>query len=197
VDQKLALHGGPAPKPYEIVEKWIRDVPTPGFLYRVQPGSVNGMSGLAQQALANAGIPNPKNNNGVKVNSLNYRNMIECSPWNDALLNVEGAGGQGGPNDRGISLNAVHADNKQRMMMGQAPRRAVTGKSSHDGTGGHLPLVWLPALEPGAPVPVIAEWPDGYLGINPPAEILAFGMEGVFPGQYGCDPWRDEAAEIL
>lgn len=194
VNQHLAS-AGPAPKPHEVVQKWIRDEPTPGFLYRVQPEQGMSMSKMAQQALANAGVPNPKNNNGVYVNSLNYRNMIECSPWNDALLNTADSGGKGGPDGRGISLNAVHDDNVTRMMMGQPPRRAATGKSSHDG-GGHLPLVWLPAIEPGAPVPVLMEWNDGFMGINPPEEILAFGLENVFPGQYGCDPWREEAGGI-
>lgn len=184
--------------PWEIVDEWTspENKPLPGTLFKPKAGSGWGIASVAREALENAGIPNPKNQNGVFANQLALRNMIECSPWNDALYGVAGAGGKGGPGGRGINLNASHADNLHRMTSGLPPRRAATGKASHDGTGGHLPFIWIPKLETGAPVPVVAQFEDGRSGINPPAEILAFGIENVPPGIYGCEPYQEAAGDL-
>lgn len=185
-------------KPWEIVEEWTSPSgkPTPGLLFRVEPGSGWGVSSVAREALKNAGIPNPKNANNVYPNQLAMMKLIECSPWNDALYGVVGGGGKQGPGGRGIQLNASHADNKQRMLQGLPPRRAATGLSSHDGGGGHLPYLWVPLLEPNAPVPIPAQWTDGRSGINPPVEVLAFGMDNVPPGIYGCEAYQEAAADL-
>jgi hypothetical protein len=195
VDQIIAARGFPV-KPWEVIEEWTRDTPTPGFMFRVQPEAGLNMANIAGKVLRNAGIPNEKNANGVFVNRYAMQRLMECSPYNDALYGFPGSGSEQGPNGRGINLNATHADNMQRMMEGKPPIRTITGKTSYQGPGGHLPFIWIPLLEQGAPVPVIANWSDGRSGINPPVEILAFGIENVQPGIYGCDEYGQAASEL-
>lgn len=196
VDAIIAGRGFPV-KPWEVVDDWTRDVPTPGFMYRVDPSTGWGVSSVAREALKNGGIPNPINPNGVYPNQAAMIRLLECSPYNDALYSFAGSGGKRGPDGRGIVLHAVvHADNKQRMMRGESARRSITGFKSHDGTGGHLPYLWIPLLEPGAPVPVVADWEDGRSGINPPVEILAFGMENVPKAIYGCEEYNAAAQDL-
>lgn len=195
VDAIIAARGFPV-KPWEVVEEWTKPDPTPGFMYRADPATGWGISDVAREALKNAGIPNEPNANGVYVNQLAMIRLMECSPYNDAVLSVSGGGGKQGPNGRGISFNAIHADNMNRMMRGEAARRSATGIASHDGTGFHVPYMWTPLLELGAPVPVVANWEDGRSGINPPVEILAFGLENVAPGIYGCEEYGQAASEL-
>jgi hypothetical protein len=177
-------------KPWEVIQEWTRDVPTPGFMFRVQPNEGWNMSTLAREAIKNAGISN------TASNRVAMQRLMECSPYNDALYNWPGAGAERGPDGRGINLNATHADNMDRMMQGKPARRAITGMGAHDGTGGRLPYLWIPLLEQGAPVPVVANWSDGRSGINPPVEILAFGLENVQPGIYGCSEYGESASEL-
>ncbi len=82
------------------------------------------------------------------------------------------------------------------MMLGEPPRRAITGKAAHDGTGGHLPFVWIPRIQPNAPVPILQDHEDGSSGINPPSDILAFGLENVPPAIYGCEQYEDAAQDL-
>ena len=183
-------------KPWEVINEWTRDEPTPGFMFRVQPDANLSVSAIARKALRAAGIPDEKNANGVYANRLAMQRLLECSPYNDAVYSFAGSGAGLGPDGRGINLNATHADNKQRMMQGRPARRSITGQSAHDGTGGHLPFMWIPLIEQGAPVPVVANWADGRSGINPPVEILAFGLENVQPGIYGCNESGESASEL-
>lgn len=208
-----------------IIDPLVEDpqnggTPTPGKFFRIRPGwcfygevakpAFCPGGSIIFQALQKAGVPSGP---GHATNRLTYAAQILCSPWNDALLGLEGAkaaaslpsnqtdwkwrpypplAGHG----RAIPNNAVHADNYTRMISGLPPRRSVRGVKSHDNTGGHLALVWLPLIEGGTNVPVVATHPDGSSGINPPKQVLSLGLENVFPGQYGCSPWREDAEPL-
>jgi hypothetical protein len=182
-------------KPFEIIDPLIRvsPNPTPGFLYQVQYGKqpeVGGMLKLAGVALESVGVPD------TAANKSAYCQLIECSPWNDALYNVPDAGCKKGPGGRGLTLNPRHADNRTRMLQGLPPKRTAVTKTKDNGGGRHA-LMWLPKIEPNAPVPIVALNDDGSNGINPPRAVLAFGMESVPPGNYGCDPWAADAEPLV
>ena len=197
---------GDDPKPWEIINPYMEDPEDGGMirdgsLLRVRPNL--GMSfygtnkwSIAYKALENAGVPSSG------ANRIEYTRLIQCSPWNDALTATAQWDGGGYPkfgagrNGRAIPLNANHADNKQRMLQGNAPRRAATDYNSHDGTGGKNPLIWLPKIEHNAPAVVVALNDDGTSGINPPRDILNFGLENVAPGSYGCDPFSSDAEPL-
>lgn len=198
---------GDDPKPWEIVNPYLEDPDDGGMirdgsLLRVRPNL--GMSfygenkwSIAYKALQNAQVP------ATGANRIEYTRLIQCSPWNDALTATAKWDGGGYPkfgagrNGRAIPLNANHADNKQKLLQGQSPRRAATDYNSHDGSGGHLPLIWLPKIEHGAPAVVVALNDDGTSGINPPRDILEFGLENVNPGTYGCDPFSSDAEPLV
>lgn len=181
---------------------WIHPQPISGYWYQVVQG--NSLSEIAQRmlrsALAAAGGP-------VEIMSRDSTtrrrlivaaiNSIECSPINDGLYGTADAHHYA-PHLRGISLNRVHADNAARISNGQAPRRAVTGIQSHDGTGGFLPLLWLPrwsmeALSTSTPQVVVEPegfWPEnGLSGSWPPPPYVDLGAENVPSGGWGCEPY--------
>lgn len=186
-------------KPWEIIEGWSSPDANPqhGTLFRQSQGTLlAGAKGITGKALESAGVPN------TGTNRVQYLRLIECSPWNDAIYNVnlsETAFSQRfreGPL-RGISQNPQHEDNRGRMMQGLPPRRAAREDSmtQHDGGGRHA-FMWLPLIEQGAPVVVAADFEDGRSGINPPADILAFGLEDVTPRVYGCPEYEASAQEL-
>lgn len=180
--------------------------PQPGAFYRVNPpgsspltgGDPENLSIIAKAALMNAlqlaGL-DPKMAVGDGADAQRLRvgmiNAIECSPWNDALYGHEESHHYSA-HPRGISLNAVHADNRARLLRGEKPRRAVTGKTSHDGTGGHLPYLWIPAVDPGAlemgeVVAIDGYWPNGNSGNWPPPEVTDLNAANVPRGPWGCE----------
>jgi len=192
-DEKGIVPGGP--KPWEIIDALIRvsPNPTPGFLYQVQYGKqpeVGGMLKLSGVALEAVGVPN------TNANKSAYCQLIECSPWNDALYNVPNAGCKKGPGGRGLTLNPQHADNRSRMMQGQPPKRTAISLTKHSSGGGHHALMWLPNLQHNTPVPIIGDNDDGSNGINPPKVVLDLGLENVTAGNYGCDPWAADAEPL-
>lgn len=199
VDAIIAGRGGFNAKPWEILDEWTAQEgnPEPGSLFKQPQGMVfAGNNGIVGRALTAAGVPN------TAQNRVAYLRLIECSPWNDALYNVnltDQAFAQRFRESptRGISQNPQHSDNVQRMMQGLAPRRAAVENSmtAHQGGGRHA-FMWLPLIEGGAPVPVVAAFNDGLSGINPPAEILAFGLEDVQPRTYGCEEYGPAAAQL-
>lgn len=199
VDIVIDERGGFSAKPHEIIAEWQSPEgnPRPGSLYYQPRGQVYfGNTGIVATALRNAGVPDNTQNR------IAYLRFIECSPWNDALYNVELSDTalaqrfRTSPR-RGISQNPQHSDNIMRMSQGLPPRRAAieTSMTAHQG-GGHHAFMWLPLIEPGAQVPVIAAFPDGRSGINPPAEILAFGLENVTPRTYGCEEYGNAANDL-
>ena len=200
----------------ELLEEFESDTPRHGFFYRVQRGDT--LTAVATEAirdaLSEAGM-NPGMAAGGAPQARRLRvdmmNLIECAPWDDGILgspkeeigSVDRPGsGHYAPHGRGISFNAVHADNRGRMAKGQPPRRSVVygghigGEGArHDGTGGRLPYLWIPRLDlqalrgTAAIVPQAGLWPNGLSGIWPPPEIVDLGAENVPTGGWGCEPY--------
>ena len=146
-----------------------------------------GKDGLIARALESAGIQNTGRNRA------NYLYAMECSPFNDAVYNVDldAAGMKNRARDwwpRGISQTPRYVDNYQR---------AIIGKSFKRGAGNRFAMAWFPkaeATQDGAFT--IVMWPDGTSAINPPAEIMALGFENVPPKQYGCGSDRFAGSKL-
>jgi len=197
-----------APTPPESMDwpgmfgDWVKPSPESGFWYQVVQG--DSLSEIAQRmlrsALAAAGGPveiMSRDSTARRRLIVAAINSIECSPINDGLYGTADAHHYA-PHLRGISLNRVHADNGSRISQGLAPRRAVTGVASHDGTGGFLPLLWLPrwsmtALASVTPRVVVEPegfWPEnGLSGSWPPPPYVDLGADNVPSGGWGCEPF--------
>lgn len=191
---------------YEPVSGDGNRYPAPSAFYRVNPPGTSPLTGgkpenltiIAKAALMNAlqmADLDPAMADGDDQFARNLRvgmmNAIECSPWNDALYGHESSHHYS-PHPRGISLNAVHADNRTRLIRGEKPRRSVTGEASHDGTGGHLPYLWIPAVDPdalelGVVKAVDSFWPNGDSGSWPPTEVSDLNGENIRRGPWGCE----------
>lgn len=136
-----------------------------------------------------------------------YRNLIQCSVWNDALYgqtNIVAAGGKEGGsthmmNNKGRGLNWYprHADNLSRMAQGKKPKRTTSAsgaKLASPNSGSSQMLLWLPAVDLqalGNPNPVIKplNWSNGSSTKEPPPMVqdLGIDMSGVgLSGGPGC-----------
>lgn len=164
----------------DLVDAWtgLPGAPEPGKFYKQSQGEIFfGDSGVVSGALGVAGVPNTANNRA------NYLYAMECSPFNDAVYNrdLDDAGVKNRARSwwpRGIVQTPQYPDNYLR---------AIQGKPFKRGNGNSFALAWLPLISPTPDGKfAIAMWPDGTSGINPPAEVLALGFEGVPPKQYGC-----------
>lgn len=161
----------PPPKP-PTRGRWVRAEPTAGFLYQVVPSDT--LESIARSLLASRKVP------ATDVNVELAMDLLRCSPYNDALYGdskVQGAAG--------LVMAPVHADNQRRLLEGLPLRRSMK-HGGHDGTGGHLPLLYVVDVEPGTPVVVVAQRPDGSSGVNPNADVLELGFENLGPPPYGC-----------
>jgi len=179
----------PTAKPFEVVQRNTSNTPLPGKMFHainanLQGTSMLGDDGVVARALRAAGVPDTANNR------LRYLELIECSPYNHAVVNYDNARAGSnfpgyGPNNSGILLNSQHFNNYQRMMEGRPARRSIR-------SGGSRPFFWLPTIEQNAPVVMLATNVDGSPGISPPDEIIEFGFEGVPSGTYGCPPYAEQ-----
>lgn len=133
-----------------------------------------------------------------------YLNIIQCSPWNDALYGTWGYGRYAVPSAHGraIRLVAHHDRIYDRLVDGQTPirtldlgRPADKGTGSATGAGDSYELLWLPPLRSDALLDsrrarqVVADglvWPDGSTKYNPPPSVQALGVANAPPGPWGC-----------
>jgi hypothetical protein len=207
---KPAPTPAPEPSPYDytgLIDQFTSPPGSPatGTLY-YQRGATQDAQGdwhagdmwqeITKWALQNAGIPN------TAANRIALQRLIECSPYNDALYGVKLSASAFGGRFRqdqpyGISGNAQHHDNLQRMKQGMPVRRAAYRHSMSDHEtvpgGGRQAALWIPLLQQGIEAigpSAVLDWQDGSSGINPPPEILALGFENVPAAEYGCAPWR-------
>jgi hypothetical protein len=167
----------------ELIDHWTVPTGAPipgkfGKFYSQGKGEIFfGKNGLIGQAIEAVGIQNTENNRA------NYLYAMECSPFNDAVYNVDldAAGLQNRSRTwwpRGISQTPRYVDNYQR---------AIIGKSFKRGSGNDFAMAWFPKAEATQDGEfTIVMWPDGTSAINPPAEVMALGFENVPPKQYGC-----------
>ncbi len=123
-----------------------------------------------------------------------YRDLIDCSPWNDAAFGVKHKPGSykyDTPHGRQIGMNPVHDDVRKKLTQGLPPRRTVQTPGSHNG-GGHFAYLWLPPLDDEALLERIVRvdpeyWRTGDSKIMPPPEVLTLGLENVPKAQtWGC-----------
>jgi len=191
-----------------LVGAWESPLPRCGFHYQAQRFGHSSwtehetLGHIAREALAAeleiAGYPpeavDEVDRNGVRFRIKRMASLIEET--NDRIygssvreLGTERNPGVGhwSPTGRGVSFNPVHANNRDRLATGRSVRRAVVvggradGKNArHDGTGGHLPYLWITVLDRGrlaaSPNDIVADrgaWPDGSSGDRPPLEFRA------------------------
>lgn len=140
-------------------------------------------------------------------NRVEYVQLIQCSPWNDALYTTYGFGPKSweSPAGRALRFLPQHYDNRRRLIEGLSPRRNMalgtpSDKKSGNGYGvnqneRNFAYLWLPKINlqilwdsGGTDVTTEGiQWEDGSNGIMPPPQVLAFGVENV-PEQvsWGC-----------
>lgn len=141
-------------------------------------------------------------------NRAKYTNIIQCSPWNDALYGTWGYADKSypGPHGRAIRLLPHHPDNRSLIMQRQPPLRNVKMKTPNDkgkGNGGAIDseyrdtweYLWFPPLNlerlysTGEITTEGLSWDDGSSMMLPPPEIWALGIDVLEdPGlpEYGC-----------
>ena len=132
-------------------------------------------------------------------NRLEYIQLIQCSPYNDALYTTFGYGPKavGSPVGRALRFLPMHYNNRGRLMRGLAPRRNITLGTPGDKNSGNsygqdeqarsFAYIWLPKINlqilwdsGGKDVTTSGvTWPDGSNGIMPPPEVLRYGVENV------------------
>ena len=140
-------------------------------------------------------------------NRVEYVQLIQCSPWNDALYATYGYGPQAwqSPVGRALRFLPEHYNNRARIANGQKPRRNISlGTVADKGSGNAFGMdpdqrafayLWLPRINlkilwdsNGRDVTTAGtEWDDGSSGIMPPPIIAQLGADGV-PGSvaWGC-----------
>ena len=140
-------------------------------------------------------------------NRVEYVQLIQCSPWNDALYTTYGFGPKAweSPAGRALRFLPQHYDNRGRLVQGKAPKRNISlgtpaDKNSGNGYGQNknqrnFAYIWLPKINlqrlwdsGGTEVTTEGiQWEDGSNGIMPPPEVLAFGVENVPEAvSWGC-----------
>ena len=195
------------------------ELPLVGRFYQVlRADSFLGGDGLIAQALYQAtlraaldkGWSNAKASTRAQVLAsdgkarLAYLNIIQCSPWNDALYGTWGYGKHALPSAHGraIRMIAQHDRVYDRLADGQAPIRTLDrgtpkdkGKGTATGAGESYELLWLPPLRSDALLDsrrarqVVADglvWADGSTKYNPPPSVQALGVDNAPPGPWGC-----------
>jgi len=201
--------------------------PTPGTFHRVQWGDIFGGQGsaknLAWACLYEAGYAAAVEVGGANdeearafaksiaskgANRAKYRDLIQCSAWNDVLYGTWGYGSdpQPGPHGRAITLLPIHADNRERILSRESPIRNIHMRKASDKGKGNAHAIdpeyrdgyeylWMPALNLVAlweQRRITSEgmtWDDGSSMMNPPPEIWDLGVEVLEdPGldTYGC-----------
>ena len=140
-------------------------------------------------------------------NRVDYLQLIQCSPWNDALYATYGYGPQAwaSPVGRALRFLPEHYNNRARISQGLKPRRNISlGTISDKGSGNAFgqdgdqrafEFLWLPRINlqvlwdsNGRDITTEGtEWDDGSSGIMPPPIVAQLGAEGV-PGSvaWGC-----------
>lgn len=217
------------PGPFETPP--TADYPTPGTLMQVKYGDIllgtkspkagKGRS-IAYTTLLTAGWMAAKEFGGVSDdeagefarlvannsdNRVEYVQLIQCSPWNDALYATFGFGPQSweSPAGRALRFLPQHYDNRTRLILGKAPKRNIALGTPADKDAGtafgqnqnerNLAYLWLPKInlrvlwESGGTVVTTegVSWPDGSNGIMPPPEVIDYGVENVPESvSWGC-----------
>lgn len=140
-------------------------------------------------------------------NRVEYVQLIQCSPWNDALYTTYGFGPQSweSPAGRALRFLPQHYDNRSRLVQGLSPKRNMSlgtpaDKKSGNGYGvdqnqHNFAYIWLPKINlqilwdsGGTEITTQGiTWEDGSNGIMPPPIVLDYGVENVPKAvSWGC-----------
>lgn len=203
--------------------------PRDGILHLVESGEIflgTGNRSIIYRALASAGylaaleageteakaleIGESVANNSSK--RIQYLELIQCSPWNDALYGTWGYGNQAmaGPHGRAIRMMKYHPDNRQRIIDRLPPMRNIrlgdpswrteepprkAGPEWQEAAKAYEYL-WLVKLDYKALYNdgIIAIDPTPWEGaedgleskIFPPPLVSSLGASNVPPGTWGC-----------
>lgn len=147
-------------------------------------------------------------------NRIEYVNLIQCSPLNDAVYATYGFGPKAweSPAGRALRLLPYHFNNRDRLMLGLGFRRNMSLGVSADKNRGtsygldpgqrNFAYIWLPKInlqllwESGG-LDVTTQgvtWADGSNGIMPPPEVLAYGVEDIPESiAWGCLGYEAES----
>ena len=132
-------------------------------------------------------------------NRVEYVQLIQCSPWNDALYTTYGFGPKAweSPAGRALRFLPQHYDNRFRLTRAESPKRNIALGSPADKNSGsgygmdqgerNFGYIWLPKINlqrlwdsGGKEVTTQGiQWEDGSNGIMPPPQVLAYGVENV------------------
>jgi len=125
------------------------------------------------------------------MHRLSLFGSIVAGCWNDLIYGTHAyrAASPVGPHGRTVDLRPCHADNRERMLDGDAPARTVdlgapgdgnTGNAARQARGRSMPYLWIPFIDVdavlrGRVTTLGCDWPDGESGIEPPPEVRALG----------------------
>jgi hypothetical protein len=163
-----------------------------GGLYQIRKG--DSPLKIAREALygTRATLQDPDKRDNVIALSI----LIDCVPWGQAnygrpakYLKPGHAAIARGASPLGISFDSIYADNRLRMMNGQAPSGAF---------GNSYAYIWIPMINmdlldsENIVTTRDMDWPDteeggrGHNMIDPPSSVLALGFDDVKNTQVGC-----------
>ena len=121
--------------------------------------------------------------------------LIDCSPWNQVNygrsakdLKPGHAAIARGASALAVSFEPIYADNRLRMMNGQAPSGA---------SGNAYAYIWIPMINmdlldtEGIVTTMDMDWPDtedgrGHSMIDPPSPVLALNFDDIRNTRVGC-----------
>lgn len=220
---------GPGEEPWDPGQwEHPNNYPTPGTFHQIEYGDIFGGTGSAHNLawaclyeaayaaavevggeLDDAARAFAKSIAGKAANRARYRDLIQCSAWNDALYGTWGYSDKStpGPHGRAIRLLPHHPDNRAAIFSRQSPLRNIRMKKPADkGQGGGTAIdpefregfeyLWLPALnlvalwESREITSQGMVWEDGSSMSNPPPEVWALDIDVLEdPGfdTFGCE----------
>ena len=133
-----------------------------------------------------------------------YRQIIDCSPWNQALLSArfEPPHSYDTPTGLQTALIPAHAKIREALAMGVTPHRRVDENDPKMISGGAQPYIWLPPLDPEAFLQGVIQidpeyWDSGDSKLMPPPEVTVLSVAAVAPDRmWGCDDTRNFGQEM-
>jgi len=202
------------------------DDPRPAAFYQVKQGDY--FNKIARESVYNAaliqlemmapfmpeaekaGIATSVSNSGWKA----YRDLIQCSPYNDMVYGTYGVGANAykGLNGRGFRFLPKHADNFTRIDQGDEPLRNMqwgvpNGPKAQGVNAGpgftSYELLWMPGISYSALIKPdfsfgaveLAQWPSWeWSQIVPPRAVWDRGFTDLAgdndPNVYGCEGYE-------
>lgn len=190
--------------------------PEPGTFHQVGgPNSATTTKHIAQKALMQAHYSVFQDSDAAKAfsddseNWRRYRELMDCSPFNDAFLGARHTPGGGywydTPTGRQIAMMPVHDALLSKMAYGEVLERRVDMGNPQKPPGGQQPAIWLPPLDVEAMADGRVEldpeyWETGDSKILPPPEVLVLvdpHVSNIPPNQlWGCLGYELEIAPV-